>query len=396
MMGFVAGAPLFLIGSTLQAWMSDEKVDLSLISLFSLVGLPYTLKFLWAPLMDRFVPKFLGRRRGWLVMIQSGLLLAMLGLSRAHPSMNPMTVAIWALLIAFLSASQDIVIDAFRTESLKSEELGIGLAIYIYGYRIAKIFTEAFALFLADRIPWNTVYLIMALSAVIGLAITFYSDEPKVESAPPKTFKETVIDPFVDFFQRKGLKQALLVLSFILLYKLGDNMGLANFTYYSLSVIGFTKTDLAAIVKTLGLAATLSGALLGGIGVMKWGLYRSLWIFGVLQIISTYSLSLLLLSGPNRWVLAGIIIGENLCTQMATSAYTAFMASMTNKKFTATQYALFSSLMGIPRVFAAAPTGWMTQQMGWGMFYVFCTVAALPGLFLLLKIKPWIIDQKGD
>ncbi|MCM0604677.1 MAG: AmpG family muropeptide MFS transporter [Xanthomonadaceae bacterium] len=394
-MGFSAGAPLFLIGSTLQAWMSDEKVDLSLISLFSLVGLPYTLKFLWAPVMDRFVPQFLGRRRGWLVMIQSLLFMAMIGLSRTHPSIDPMSVAVWALLIAFLSASQDIVIDAYRRESLKDEELGIGVSLYIYGYRISKIFTEAFALILAERIPWNTVFIIMTFSMVVGLATTFFANEPKVEATPPKTLRETVVDPFVDLFQRKGVKEAFLVLSFILLYKLGDNMGLANITYYFLSVVGFTKTELATIVKTLGLGATLVGAFLGGVGVIKFGLYRSLWFFGILQIISTFSLSLLLLTGPNPWALGIIIIAENLCTQMASSAFAAFLGSMTNKKFTATQYALFSSLMGVPRVLAAAPTGWIVQQVGWFSFYVICTLIAFPGLFLLTKIKPWII-QKGD
>lgn len=395
LMGFAAGAPLFLIVSTLQAWMSDEKVDLSLISLFSLVGLPYTLKFLWAPLMDRVVPKFLGRRRGWLVVIQSLLLVAIVGLSQTRPSVDPVSVAVWAFLISFLSASQDIVIDAYRRESLADTELGVGVSLYIYGYRISKIFTEAFALFLADRIPWSSVFIVMTLSMVIGLATTFFADEPKLEVSPPKTLKETVVEPFLDFFQRQGVKEACLVLSFILLYKLGDNMGLANITYYFLSVIGFTKTELAAIVKTMGLGATLIGAFLGGIGVMKFGLYRALWIFGVLQIVSTFSLSILLLTGPNPWVLGVIIIGENLCTQMASSAFAAFLGSMTNKKFTATQYALFSSLMGIPRVVASAPTGWMVKQIGWFNFYVFCVLVAIPGLLLLPKIKPWTI-QKGD
>lgn len=392
-MGFAAGAPFFLIGSTLQAWMTDEKVDLSLISLFSLVGLPYTLKFLWAPIMDRIVPRFLGRRRGWMVIIQAALFLSFLGISRTHPSQDPFSVAIWALLIAFLSASQDIVIDAYRRESLTDQELGIGGSLYVYGYRVAKIFTEAFALILADRMPWSTVYVIMASSMVIGLGMTLLSDEPKVEASPPRSLKETVVDPFLEFFQRLGVKQALLVLSFILLYKLGDNMGLANFTYYNLAVIGFSKTELGAIAKTLGLGATLVGALLGGIGVYKWGIYRSLWVFGVLQIISTFSISSLLFTGPNPWILGAVIIGENLCTQMATSAYAALLASLTNKKFTATQYALFSSLMGIPRVIATAPTGYLTQQIGWMMFYVVCTVAALPGLFLLWKIRHSI--QKG-
>jgi PAT family beta-lactamase induction signal transducer AmpG len=385
LMGFACGVPLLLTGSVLQAWMTEEGVDLSVIGLFALVGLPYALKFLWAPVLDRFTLPFFGRRRGWLLMAQLALMAALIWLGYSNPANDPWLLAAVAFLVTFLSASQDIVVDAYRREDLADEELGLASSLYVNGYRVGMLLAGGGGLILADFISFREVYLLMALSLSVGVITTVLAREPEVATGTPKTLRDAVILPFVDYFSRPG---ALLILLFILLYKVGDTMAAAMTTPFYLEM-GFSKSEIGAVVKLFGFWATILGGLLGGVTILRIGINRSLWVFGVLQALSTACFALLVLVGHELAWLAAVIAFENLSAGMGTAAYVAFMASLTNKKFTATQYALLSSLMGIPRVFAAAPTGFMVESMGWGSFFISCALVAIPGMLLLQRFAPW-------
>ena len=379
LMGFSCGVPLLLTLSVLQAWMKEEGVDLSVIGLFSLVGLPYTLKFLWSPVLDRFSLPLFGRRRGWLLIFQIFLMAAVAGLGLSNPAANPWLLAGAAFLVTFFSASQDIVVDAYRREDLSDNELGLGSSLYVNGYRVGMLLAGSGGLILADHFSFQQVYLMMSASLLIGIATTLLCREPEVAEGTPKTFRDAVLLPFAEYFSRDG---ALLILLFILLYKIGDQMASTMTIPFYLD-IGFTKTQIGAVAKLFGFWATIGGGLLGGIILLRLGILRSLLIFGILQAVSTAGFSLLALIGNNLTGLAAVIAVENLTGGMGTAAYVAYMASITNKKFTATQYALLSSLMGIPRVLASAPTGFMAQNMGWPWFFLACTLVAIPGLVLL-------------
>lgn len=385
LMGFSSGLPLLLTGSVLQAWMKEEGVDLATIGVFALVGLPYTLKFLWAPVLDRYSPTLMGRRRGWLMGSQLLLAVSIALLGQTQPAVSPFGVALAALLVTFFSATQDIVIDAYRRESLADNELGLGSSLYVNGYRIALLLTGGGGLILADIVPFPVVYLIMAGFMLVGIFTTLFAPEPAEVQGHPKTIREAVIDPFVEYFQRDS---ALLILLFILLYKVGDTMAAHMATPFYLD-IGFSKTEIGAVVKLFGFWATIIGGLLGGIIIIRLTLYRSLWVFGILQALSTAGFAVLAYLGHNTIALAGVISFENLSSGMGTAAFVAFMAALTNKKFTATQYALLTSLMGIPRVIVATPTGFMAESMGWVNFFIFCSLIAIPGMLLLFKVAPW-------
>lgn len=390
-MGMAAGLPLLLTGSTLQAWMRGEGVSLEGVGLVSLLGLPYTMKFLWAPLFDRYVPKFLGRRRGWLFGVQLILAVCIAGLGAFNPLTNVTMVALMALLVAFFSASQDIVVDAYRRESLKDEELGLGSSLYVNGYRVAMLVSGAGALLLADHMSWRMVYLCMGVIMAVSAFSTLWADEPEVTDAPPRTLRESVVEPFVEFFKRDG---ALWALAFIFFYKVGDQMA-SNMTMPLYLDLGFSKTEIAVIVKAFGFWATIAGGLLGGVMMLKLGMVRSLVIFGILQMVSTAGFSLLAMVGKNDTALAAVISFENLSGGMGTAAYAAFMASLANKKFTATQYALLSSLMGMPRVLAAAPTGYLAASVGYTSFFVVCTLIAIPGLLMISKLSKMLGTTKS-
>jgi PAT family beta-lactamase induction signal transducer AmpG len=394
-MGFSSGLPLLLTMGVLQAWMKESGVDLTTIGLITLVQIPYTWKFLWAPFMDRFVPPFLGRRRGWLLISQAALVLAIAGLGRSDPVKHFSLMIVAAILVAFFSASQDIVVDAYRREDLPDEELGFGSSMYINGYRVGMLLASGGGLILADHMPFSRVYLIMAFCMLPGIITTFLCKEPKVDSGTPKTIKEAVIGPLTDYFRRDG---AFWMLGFILLYKIGDTMASAMTTPFFLD-IGFTKTEIGAVVKFFGFSATVAGTLLGGALMIRIGINRSLWIFGLLQGVSTAGFAVLARIGHSIPALSGAVAFENLCSGMGTSAFVAFMASITNKKFTATQYALLSSLMGVPRVLASAPTGYFAKNLGWDGFFISCVIIAVPGMLLLVKFAPWtpkIADEVVD
>jgi PAT family beta-lactamase induction signal transducer AmpG len=383
-MGFACGLPLLLTITVLQAWMKEEGVDLTVIGFMSLVGLPYTVKFLWAPVMDRFTLPFLGRRRGWLLTAQVALICAIAGLGLVNPR-DPWTIAVAAFLVTFFSASQDIVVDAYRREDLADEELGLGSSLYVNGYRVGMLLASGGGLIMADHMSFKMVYLIMALCMLPGVITTLLTPEPPLPSGTPKSIVEAVFDPLTEYFSRQG---ALWILAFILLYKIGDTMASAMTIPFYLD-IGFSKTEIGAVVKLFGFWATVIGSLIGGVLMLRLGISRSLWIFGFLQAISTAGFAVLAKIGYSVSALAGVIAFENLSGGMGTAAYVAFMASITNKKFTATQYALLSSLMGIPRVLASAPTGYFAKHMGWMSFFIMCTLIAIPGMLLLLKFAPW-------
>ncbi|MBW2705803.1 MAG: AmpG family muropeptide MFS transporter [Deltaproteobacteria bacterium] len=391
-MGFACGLPLLLTISVLQAWMKDEGVDLAVIGMMALVGLPYTLKFLWAPFLDRFSLPFLGRRRGWMLVAQIALMVSIAGLGQSNPVQNPWLLAFAAFLVTFFSASQDIVVDAYRREDLADEELGLGSSLYVNGYRVGMLLASGGGLIMADHMDFSMVYLILAGCMLPGLITTLLTPEPETPVGTPKTMREAVVDPLVEYFSRQG---AVVILAFILLYKIGDTMASAMTTPFYLD-IGFSKSEIGAVVKLFGFWATIAGGLAGGILMIRAGINRSLWVFGFLQAASTAGFALLANVGYSIPLLSAVIAFENLSSGMGTAAYAAFMASITNKKFTATQYALLTSLMGIPRVLASAPTGFLAKNVGWETFFIFCTLIAIPGMLLLLKFAPWNSKRVND
>jgi PAT family beta-lactamase induction signal transducer AmpG len=387
-LGFASGLPLFLTSKTLQAWMTVERVDLGAIGLFSLVSLPYSLKFIWSPLLDRFVPPFLGRRRGWLVLTQGALLLAIAAMALQRPSQALQLLAINALLIAFFSASQDIAFDAYRTDVLEQREMGAGAAVAVLGYRIALIVTGSLALILADRIPWSTVYLLMSALMVIGLCASLWAPEPRQQERPPTSLADAVSLPFIEFFQRSGLLRGVLILLFIVLYKLGDALANNMSTPFLLQT-GFSQTDIGAIQGGMGLLATIVGTLAGGAILSKIGIHRSLWVFGALQAVSNLAYFLLAQIGKNYSFLVLTINIENFCAGLGTAAFVAFLMNLCNQRFSATQYALLSSLMAVSRDILVAPAGSLAKATGWPLFFLISIVAAVPGLLLLPVFAPW-------
>ena len=391
-MGFACGLPLLLTLSLLQAWMKQEGVDLTIIGLMALVGLPYTLKFLWAPFLDRFTLSLLGRRRGWLLVAQVALMISIAGLGMTNPGKSPWMVAFAAFLVTFFSASQDIVVDAYRREDLPDEELGLDSSLYVKGYRVGMLLASGGGLIMADQMPFSVVYLIMAVCMLPGVVTTIFTPEPPLTMGTPGNLKEAVIDPLVEYFSRNG---AVWILGFILLYKIGDTMASAMTMPFYLD-IGFTNTEIGTVVKFFGFWATIAGGLAGGVIMLRMGINRSLWVFGLLQAVSTAGFALLAKIGHSIPALSVVIAFENLSSGMGTAAYVAFMASITNKKFTATQYALLTSLMGIPRVLASAPTGFFAKHLGWGSFFIVCTLIAIPGMLLLLRCAPWNAVKGGN
>jgi MFS transporter, PAT family, beta-lactamase induction signal transducer AmpG len=383
--GFSSGLPLSLSGSALQAWMATQKVDLGLIGIFSLVSLPYTLKFLWSPLLDRFTLPFMGRRRGWILLFQGLLFFAISAMAFCDPIKSPILLAISALLMTFFSASQDIVIDAYKTEILFQKEYGLGAAVANFGYRVAMIFSSAGALILADHVPWRVVYLLMAGTMIVGIITTLFATEPILKVKPPKTLKEAVIDPFLDFFSRKG---SLEVLGFVIVYKMDVVMTLALMTPFLLQ-LGFTQTDIGVVTKGFGLVATLVGTFAGGVWLFRLGIKRSLWIFGILQGISGTCFYLLAKFGYHYPLMVAALATENFFSGMGNAAYSAFLMSLCNPRFTATQFALLTSLMALTRSVAVSPAGWLVKLMGWEQYYLLSLLMAFPGLLLLTRYNRW-------
>lgn len=391
LLGFASGLPLFLTSRTLQAWMTVENVDLGSIGLFSLVALPYSLKFLWSPLLDRFVPPFLGRRRGWLVIAQVLLTLTIAAMALQNPQRSLQLLAVNALLLAFFSASQDIAFDAYRTDLLEEREMGAGAAISVLGYRIALLVTGALALILADQLSWPMVYLCMAGLMLLSVLCSIWAPEPVGNDRPPETLAAAVKLPFQEFFQRSGVLRGLLILVFITLYRYGDAL-VNNMATPFLLQTGFTQTDIGAIQGGMGLLATIVGALAGGAILSQLGINRSLWVFGGLQALSNLAYLILANLGQNYPAMVLAINVENFCGGLGTAGFVAFLMSLCNPSFSATQYALLSSLMAVSRDIFVAPAGKLAEQTGWPLFFVLTIIAAVPGLLLLPFFAPW----RGD
>lgn len=384
--GFSSGVPLLLTLRTLQAWMTEAGVDLKTIGIFALTGLPYSLKFLWSPIFDRYEILGLGRRRGWLVVTQLGLVATIAAMGFIDPKTETWLMASLAVFVSFFSASQDILVDAYRRETLADSDLGLGSTFYIYGYRIAMWVSGAFAIGLAYYISWNQVYLVMAGVMGVGLGTTLWSAEPKVDAPPPRTLRDAVVLPFKDFLTRDG---AFWILGFILLYKVGETMAGSMLTPFYFKM-GYSTLEIATIAKSFSVFFNLAGSFIGGLVVQKRGIIFSLWVFGILQTLSTLLIAALTMVDKNLWVLGSIISIEDLATSMASAAFVAFMASMTNKQFSATQYALLSSLMGVPRVILSSPTGYLAESLGWMGFFIFCSAVTIPGLLMIPRMKKLI------
>ena len=386
--GISSGLPLLLIGSTLKAWMRESNVDLTVIGLFAFVGIPYTFKFLWSPLMDRFTPPFLGflgRRRGWILSCQAMLAFLLSLLAIEDPARFPLWVAILSLAVAFVSASQDIAIDAYRRDILSDEELGLGSSLAVNGYLVGMFIAGALALTLADHMAWRWVYMVMSGLLVLSMGVTLLSPDADKGISSPATLAEAVVMPFVEFIRRQ---HAFEILLFVLLYKLGDSMASDMFVPFYID-LHFTKTQIAAVSKVVGFWGTMAGGFLGGLGMVRLGIPGSLWIFGLLQTGSTFGFSALASLGHSLSALTCVVLLEALATGMARSAYIGFMASLCDRRFTATQYALISSVAGVPRVILGASSGYFAKTLGWHAYFLFCTLLHLPGMLLLLRQRKW-------
>ncbi|UOO82158.1 AmpG family muropeptide MFS transporter [Uruburuella testudinis] len=398
--GFTSGLPLYFLINLIPAWLRSEAIDLKTIGLFALIGLPFTWKFVWSPLMDAVQLPFLGRRRGWMLVTQISLLLALAAYAFLNPHQHMHIIMGLSLVVAFFSASQDIVLDAFRREILPDNELGLGNAVHVNTYRIAALVPGSLSLILADIMPWQNVFLITALFMIPGLLMTlFIAREPQLPPAAPKTFYQTVVEPFSEFFGRKGVQQALLVLAFIFLYKLGDSMATALATPFYLDM-GYSKTDIGLIAKNAGLWPAVIFGIIGGIWMLKLGINKALWLFGLVQIVTILGFVWLADMGPfaevgasERWMLAAVIGAEAVGVGLGTAAFVAYMARETNPAFTATQLALFTSLAAVPRTFINASTGYLIEWLGYVNFFWLCFFLAVPGMLLLYKVAPWHGDN---
>ena len=395
MLGFTSGLPLFILYNLLSAWLKAEQVDLKSIGLFALVGFPYTWKFLWSPLMDRFRFPMLGRRRGWMFFTQLALLATIGSMGFYSPVTDLKIIVFLAGLVAFLSASQDIVIDAYRREMLSDREQGSGTALFVNAYKMSTLVPGSLSLILSDFLSWQLVFSITALFMLPGVFTTLLIREPSIYGEPPRTLREAVVLPFKEFIERSGWSHAAMILAFIFLYKLGDSMATALATPFYMD-LGFSRTQIGLVAKNAGLWASLAGGILGAVWLEKTGVNRGLWIFGVLQAVAILGFALLAQVGAGApgevpsTLLLGFVIGlEAFAVGLGTAAFTAYIATATDSRYTATQFALFTSLAAVPRTFFNALTGFIVAHTGWFEFFLICFALALPGMLLLPKIAPW-------
>ncbi|HET7321490.1 MAG TPA: AmpG family muropeptide MFS transporter [Longimicrobiaceae bacterium] len=388
LLGFSSGMPLYLMTRTLQAWMTVEKVDLSTIGFFSLAALPVSLKFLWAPVLDRYVPPFLGRRRGWLLITQVLLLIAIAAMGLHDPRAGLAMLAINTVGIAFLSASQDIVGDAYRTDLLEERAMGAGSAVWVLGYRIALLVTGSLAFVLADHIGWRITYVLMSLLMLVGIVTDFFAPEPTGEDRPPASLYEAVWLPFRDFFTRAGAPTAIAILIFIILFKLPDNLAIGMSTPFLLK-IGFSETEIGTVVGAVGLFATIVGSLFGGGVVEKMGLNRSLWVVLAVQALSQIGYLALALHGHDFPFMVAAVVAENFVYGMVTTVFIAYLMSLCSKRFSATQYALLSSLMAVSRDLIISPAGALAEATGWAGFFTIALISGIPALLMLPWLAPW-------
>ncbi|MGB4347101.1 MAG: AmpG family muropeptide MFS transporter [Burkholderiaceae bacterium] len=403
MLGFTSGLPLFMLYNLMSAWLKAEQVDLKAIGLFALVGFPYTWKFIWSPLMDRFHFPMLGRRRGWMFITQLALLAVIGSMGFYSPATELTMIVFLAGLAAFLSASQDIVIDAYRRELLSDHEQGSGTALFVNAYKMSTLVPGSLSLILSDFMSWQMVFSITALFMLPGLFTTLLISEPAIYGEPPRTLREAVVEPFREFINRRGWSYALLILVFIFLYKLGDSMATALATPFYIE-LGFSRTQIGLVAKNAGLWASLAGGIIGAVWLEKTGVNRGLWIFGALQAVAILGFALLAQTGVSApagsapdTLMLGLVIGmEAFSVGLGTAAFTAFIATTTDERYTATQFALFTSLAAVPRTFFNALTGFIVDQTGWVSFFLICFALAIPGMLLLPKVAPWNARLAAD
>ncbi|MGH6803637.1 MAG: AmpG family muropeptide MFS transporter [Methyloceanibacter sp.] len=385
-LGFASGLPLALTGGTLQAWLTVEGIDLSTIGWFSLVGVPYVLKFLWAPVMDRFVPPWLGRRRGWMIVTQAVLILGVVAMALTKPLDALSLLGLVALVLAFLSASQDIVFDAYRTDLLQSNERGFGAAIWVVGYRVALLIASSVALIMASKVGWQDTYLAMAGLMVLGMITILWSPEPETPPDIPATLKQAVWEPIAEFISRPA---ALGFVVLMVIYKLGDALAAALTTPFFINGVGFTLDDVGYI-KGFGLGATLLGAMVGAAAMMRLGLFGSLLAFGVLQAVSNLAFLALAWSGKSYAMLVVAVAFENVTGGMGTTAFVALVMSLCDHRYTATQFAVLTSLEALNRVLLGGPAAKLVNAVGWESFFLATFLAALPGLWVLWRLRSHI------
>jgi PAT family beta-lactamase induction signal transducer AmpG len=390
-LGFASGLPLALTAGTLQAWLTVVGVDLKTIGIFTLVGLPYTLKFLWAPLMDRIVPPWLGRRRGWMLIMQVAVAIGLALMGLVGPGNHPQWLGLIAVGVAFMSASLDIVFDAYRTDLLLPAERGFGAALWVNGYRLALLVASSGALVLADRIGWKATYLVLASLMGMGVLTILFSPEPKVTGSAPKTLTEAIGLPLRELFSRPAVYG---LLALIVMYKIGDAIAGSLQTAFFIGGLGFSATEVG-YVKGVGIAATLIGALAGGLTMAKLGLVRSLLLFGLLQALSNLSFMILSWVGKHYGALAASVIVENVTGGMGTAAFVALVMSLCDHRYTATQFALLSSLEAFGRVFSGRPSAEMVTLVGWGWFFFISFLTALPGCWLVWQYRRQL-PQEGE
>ncbi len=416
--GFSSGLPLFLLLNLVPAWLRSAGVDLKAIGLLALVQLPYTWKFLWSPIVDRYALGRLGRRRGWMLATQIGLLvaIALIGVAPADlvaPSSGRLAAAmqffqhpvtLLAALIVLCSATQDIALDAYRRELLLEHELGLGNSIHVTAYRVAGLVPGSLSLILADHLPWAQVFMLTALFMLPGLLLTLVISEPENSAQLPQTLRAAAIEPWREFVGRAGWRHAAWILAFMFCYKLGDSLCTALATPFYLDM-GYSKTEIGIVAKNAGLWASVAGGLLGGLWMLRLGIARALWVFGVLQMLSILGFAWLAASHAHsaaqmldavaahdisRWLkLAGVVGLEAFGVGVGTAAFVAFIAAQTHTAYTATQLALFTSFAALPRALINASAGYLVDAIGWTQFYLLCFALALPGMFMLVKVAPW-------
>ena len=388
--GFASGLPLALTGSTLQAWLKGAGVDIRLIGLLSLVGLPYNLKFIWSPLLDRFSLPVGGRRRGWIALSQLALGCSLAAMAYADPARGLVGLSLLALAVAFFSASADIVIDAYRTELLEERQAGLGASFHVGAYRCAMLVAGAFALWLSDHASWKTVYLAMAALTLPGLFLAFLAPEPPRGGAP-RTLREAVVEPFRDLLLRRGAWEVLL---FVAIFKLGDMFATA-LTVPFLKDLGFTNTQIGVATKGVGLISLIVGGVLGGFLMRRWTLRRALITFGLVQAVANLLPLALSLAGHSHPLMLAVLGGENFCWGLGTTAYTALLMRLCDLRNTATQYAVLSSLMALSRTVLVAPAGWIKAAAGWPGYFIFAACLAIPGLLLLKRFDRWQLPDQA-
>lgn len=386
--GFASGMPLYLLLQLVPAWLKDGGVSLTDIGLFALVGLPYSWKFVWAPLLDRYFIAGFGRRRTWLLPTQLGLLFAIAALGFLHPQEQLQAVIVLSFIIAALSATQDVALDAYRRELLADNELGLGNSIHVNAYRLSGLVPGSLSLILSDLLPWETVFIVTALFMLAGIGLTLAIREPAPPAPKNLDFISAIIDPFREFIERNGLGMTVKILLFMLLYKLGDNMATALSTPFYMD-IGFSKTEIGMIAKHAALWPMIVGGMLGGILMLKIGINRALWLFGVVQLLTILGFAVLAEVGHNLVVLAVVIAMEYLGVGLGGAAFIAFIAKSTSPLYAGTQMALLTAFAALPRTIASAFTGYLVEWMGWTEFFLFCTLLAVPGMLMLFWVAPY-------